>query len=66
MPQPPWTPPPPPTKVAIVGKHAIYDSANLVGPFLVHKLLGPSPPPPFALFNTSLAPGYGLRCASPR
>ena len=39
-------PPRPPTKVTIVGKHEIYMRKNLIGPFLVHKLLGPRPPPP--------------------
>ena len=38
-------PPPPRTKVTIVGKNEIYGTENLIGPFLVHKLLGPSPPP---------------------
>ena len=40
----PWTPPPQ-TKVAIVGKKEIFNRENLVGPLLVHKLLGPRPPP---------------------
>ena len=36
------------TKVTIVGKNEIYNRENLVGPFLVHKLLGPRHPlPPF-------------------
>ena len=39
-------PPPPKTKGAIVGRNEIYRWENLVGPFLVHKLLGPRPPPP--------------------
>ena len=39
-------PPPPPTKGAIMGKNEIYRWENLVGPFLVHKLSGPKPPPP--------------------
>ena len=38
-------PPPPQTKVTIVGKNEIYNWENLIGPFLVHKLLGPRPPP---------------------
>ena len=39
------------TKVTIVGKTEIYNRENLIGPFLVHKLLGlrPPPPPPPAL-----------------
>ena len=38
--------PPPPTKVTIVGKNEVYHWENLVGPFVIHKLLGPRPPPP--------------------
>ena len=34
------------TKVTIVGKNEIYKRENLVRLFLVHKLLGPKPPPP--------------------
>ena len=40
--------PPPQTKVTIAGKNEIYKRENVVGPFLVHKLLGPNPPPPLA------------------
>ena len=40
------TPPPFQTLVTIVGKNEINRWENLVGPFLVHTLLGPSPPPP--------------------
>ena len=36
----------PPSKGTIVGKNEICRWENLVGPFLVHKLVGPSPPPP--------------------
>ena len=42
---PPSLDPPPPTKVTVVGKNEIYNRQNLVGPFLVHKFLGPDPPP---------------------
>ena len=44
--------PPPPlqTKVTTVGKNEIYKRENLPGPFLVHKLWGPRPPP-FFLFK---------------
>ena len=42
----PHPPPPPQTKVTIVGKTGIYNWDNLIGPFLVHKRLGPRPPPP--------------------
>ena len=47
-PPPPQGGPPPPlqTKVTIVGKNEIYNRENLVGPFLVHKRLGPRSPPP--------------------
>ena len=38
---PPLTPPP--TKVIIVGRNEIHLRENLVGPFLVHKLLRPPP-----------------------
>ena len=47
--RPPVPPPPPETKVTIVGKNKIYNRENLVGPFLVHKILGPSPPLPHLL-----------------
>ena len=46
-PPPPWTPPPK-TKGAIVGQNEIHQREILVGPFIVHTLLGPSPPPPFS------------------
>ena len=39
------TPPPPRTKVTITGDNPIYRRENLIGPFLVHKCLGPRPPP---------------------
>ena len=44
-------PPPPPgatpqIKVTIVGENKTYGWENLIGPFLVHKLLGPRTPPP--------------------
>ena len=45
----PWTPLPFETKVTTVRKNKIHNWENLVGPFLVHKLLGPRlplPPPP--------------------
>ena len=45
---PPGPPPLPQTKVTIVGRSDIYKKENLIGPFLVHKLLGP-PPPSFSL-----------------
>ena len=46
----PLTPPPPQTKVPNVGKNEICCWENLIGPFLVHKFLGPRPPPP-SLFS---------------
>ena len=42
----PRPPSPLQTKATIVGKNEVYNRENLVGPFLVHKLLGPRPPPP--------------------
>ena len=42
---PPPGPPAPQTKVTIVGKKEICNGEDLVGPFLVHILLGPRPPP---------------------
>ena len=44
-------PPPPKTKVTTVGKNDIYHWKHLVGPFLVHKLSGPSPAPPPPLIH---------------
>ena len=44
---PPWTPRPK-TKVTIAGPNEIYNRENIVGPFLVHKLLGLRPPPPLS------------------
>ena len=38
-------PPPPRTKVTIVGKNEIYHWENLIGQFLVHNISGPRPPP---------------------
>ena len=46
------------TKVTIVGKNEIYHRENLVGPFLVHNLLGPKPPLPPPLILPS---GGGLK-----
>ena len=45
-----WTPPPLQTKVTSVGKAEIYRWEKLMGPVLVHKLLGPRPAPPFCHF----------------
>ena len=39
-------PPPPTTKTFAVGNNEIYNWENLIGPFLVHTILGPRPPPP--------------------
>ena len=55
-PPPPRNTPCPQAKVAIVGKHEICRWENLAGPFLVHTLLGPIPPPS----NTS---SRGIRTA---
>ena len=35
--------------MTIVGTDEIYNREHLIGPFLVHKLLGPRPPPPSSL-----------------
>ena len=51
---------PPQTKeVTIVGKNAICNRENFVGPVLVHKILGPRPPPP------TLPPFYYFPLPSP-
>ena len=44
-------PPPPPlqTKGTIGGNNNISDGGPLLGPFLVHTVLGPRPPPPFPI-----------------
>ena len=39
-------PPPPQTKVIIVGNNEVYHWENLVGPFLVHQNFGSQTPPP--------------------
>ena len=55
------TPPPlpgpssPKNKVTIVVQNEIYHRENLVGPFLVHKLLGPRPSPPTPPLSSSPA-----------
>ena len=62
-PSPPrWTPLPQ-TKVIIVGKKESYRWENLVGPFLVHKLLGPRSPPSSLLMHPSIndPPRYSPR-----
>ena len=42
------------TEATVVGQNEMYRRENLIGPFLVHKLLGPRPPlpplPPFSRF----------------
>ena len=49
-------PPPPQTKVT-VGNNGVYHWENLIWSFLVHKLLGPRPPPlPPLSSHTSLPP----------
>ena len=42
----PWTPLPPPDQSDHSGKNETYHQENLVGPFLIHNLLGPRPPLP--------------------
>ena len=50
--------------MTIVGKNEIYHWESLVGPFLVHKLLGPTPPPsPFWYFPAARPPPS--RCIVP-
>ena len=45
---PPPLDPPLQTKVTTEGKNEVSNWENLVGPFLVHIILGPRPPlPPF-------------------
>ena len=55
----PPRPPPPQTKVTIVGRNESHNWENLVGSFLVHKLLDPRPPLP--LFYYFPGPGPGTR-----
>ena len=45
------TPPPPQTKVTAFRENEIFNRENLIGLFLVHKLLSPRPPPPSLLIN---------------
>ena len=44
--QPEGEEPPPQAKVTLVGKREMCRWENMVGPVLVHELLGPRPPPP--------------------
>ena len=53
-------PPTPPTKGTTAGKAEIYNREHLVGPFLVHKLLGPRPPAPSSLLP--ITPCSGVLC----
>ena len=54
---PPLPTPPPKTKGTIVGKNEIYNWENLVRQFLVHKFLGPRPPPLPPLIPPPTYPG---------
>ena len=58
---PPLTPPPPPprTKGTITGENEICNWENLIGPLLVHKVVGPKPPPAL------LSPGQQTPCRAP-
>ena len=47
--------------MTIVGKNEIYNREHLVGPFLVHKLLGPLPP--FEYFPGPVCPLASLTSA---
>ena len=60
--QPP-PPPPPKTKVTIVGKNEIYHWTKLVGPFVVHNLLGPDTHPHSNTFLTP--PPHTHKCSIP-
>ena len=60
-PPPPPHGDPPPTKVTIVGKDEIYHWEHLVGPFSVHKLLGPGPP----LLSSSAPPPLSSHASLP-
>ena len=56
----PLDPPSPKTKVTIVQK--LCSKEILVGPFLVHKILGPRrppPPPPYLIFSCPRGPSTG-------
>ena len=54
---PPSTHPSLQTKVTIMGNNGLCHWDNLVRAFLVHKLLGPSPPPPQNKSGPSFLPG---------
>ena len=56
---------PPKSKATIVGKSDIYHWGNLIGPFLVHKLLPPPPPPPPPSSKEGSAGGVALGAPSP-
>ena len=51
-------PPPPPERRTVLGKDEVHRWENLVGPSLVHTLLGPSPPPPSARPPSSIAADF--------
>ena len=54
--------PPPQTKEAIMRKSELYHRENLVGPVLIHKLLGPKPPlprPPHSGTTPNASPRVG-------
>ena len=46
--------PPPLTKVTIVGTSKLCNRERLIRPFLVHRRLGPRPPPPLLSSHVSL------------
>ena len=78
-PLPPPGPPPPSTKVTIAGNNKLYHRENLIGPFLVHRCLGPRPPsappnisraqrpplPLLALHKSALVPYFAGRDSGP-
>ena len=54
--EPPPPPLPPPQTNGHSGKNEMYKRENLIGPFLVRKLLGPRPPPPCSLLLSAWVP----------
>ena len=61
-PHPPWTPAPPRPRGPSWEKNDIYEREYLIGPFLVHPLLAPIPPPP-PLLSSNVSLGLGVACA---
>ena len=60
-------------KGTVVGKNKIYDRENRVGPFLVHTISGPRPPPSLLMMasvqdmghaHEAQGPGHGVADAA--